>query len=212
MLRRCVRSLSASARSRSCSPTSRGRRGCCTSSAPRLRGGAGRAPPGRSERRSRGTAASRWTRRATRSSSRSRRRRARWPRRPTARTRSRQGRSGCGWACTRGAALTDEGYVGADVHRAARIAAAGHGGQVLVSSATARAGRARRLCATSASTASRTSARRAAVPARRRRVPAAEEPLPDEPARAGDAVPRPRARARARSSSCSPATTCGCSR
>jgi predicted ATPase/class 3 adenylate cyclase len=33
--------------------------------------------------------------------------------------------------------LTEEGYVGDDVHRAARIAAAGHGGQVLVSSATA---------------------------------------------------------------------------
>jgi predicted ATPase/class 3 adenylate cyclase len=33
--------------------------------------------------------------------------------------------------------LTHEGYVGADVHRAARIAAAGHGGQVLLSSATA---------------------------------------------------------------------------
>jgi predicted ATPase/class 3 adenylate cyclase len=33
--------------------------------------------------------------------------------------------------------LTSEGYVGEDVHRAARIAAAGHGGQVLVSSATA---------------------------------------------------------------------------
>ena len=33
--------------------------------------------------------------------------------------------------------LTDEGYVGGDVHRAARIAAAGHGGQVLVSSSTA---------------------------------------------------------------------------
>jgi predicted ATPase/class 3 adenylate cyclase len=33
--------------------------------------------------------------------------------------------------------LTDEGYVGHDVHRAARIAAAGHGGQVLVSQATA---------------------------------------------------------------------------
>ena len=32
---------------------------------------------------------------------------------------------------------TDEGYVGGDVHRAARIAAAGHGGQVLVSSSTA---------------------------------------------------------------------------
>jgi predicted ATPase len=33
--------------------------------------------------------------------------------------------------------LTEEGYVGADVHRAARIAAAGHGRQVLVSTATA---------------------------------------------------------------------------
>jgi predicted ATPase/class 3 adenylate cyclase len=32
--------------------------------------------------------------------------------------------------------LTDEGYVGVDVHRAARIAAAGHGGQVLVSAVT----------------------------------------------------------------------------
>ena len=31
----------------------------------------------------------------------------------------------------------DEGYVGVDVHRAARIAAAGHGGQVLVSASTA---------------------------------------------------------------------------
>ena len=33
--------------------------------------------------------------------------------------------------------LTEEGYVGADVHRAARIAAAGHGRQVLVSTASA---------------------------------------------------------------------------
>jgi predicted ATPase/class 3 adenylate cyclase len=33
--------------------------------------------------------------------------------------------------------VTEEGCVGADVHRAARIAAAGHGGQVLVSSSTA---------------------------------------------------------------------------
>jgi predicted ATPase len=32
--------------------------------------------------------------------------------------------------------VTEEGYVGIDVHRAARIAAAGHGGQVLVSQAT----------------------------------------------------------------------------
>ena len=33
--------------------------------------------------------------------------------------------------------LSDEGYVGGDVHRAARIAAVGHGGQVLMSSSTA---------------------------------------------------------------------------
>jgi len=33
--------------------------------------------------------------------------------------------------------LTEEGYVGGDVHRAARIAAAGHGGQVLVSASAA---------------------------------------------------------------------------
>ncbi|MET1010460.1 MAG: adenylate/guanylate cyclase domain-containing protein [Gaiellaceae bacterium] len=35
------------------------------------------------------------------------------------------------------ALVTDEGYVGDDVHFAARIAAAGHGGQILVSDATA---------------------------------------------------------------------------
>jgi len=34
--------------------------------------------------------------------------------------------------------VTDEGYVGIDVHKGARIAAAGHGGQVLVSEQTAR--------------------------------------------------------------------------
>src|SRR5437899_3133879 len=32
--------------------------------------------------------------------------------------------------------VTDEGYVGLDVHRAARIAGVGHGGQVLVSATT----------------------------------------------------------------------------
>ncbi len=32
--------------------------------------------------------------------------------------------------------VTDEGYVGLDVHRAARIAAAGHGGQILLSQTT----------------------------------------------------------------------------
>src|SRR5437773_1424635 len=34
--------------------------------------------------------------------------------------------------------VTDEGYVGLDVHKAARIAACGHGGQVLLSEQTAR--------------------------------------------------------------------------
>src|SRR5213593_4463932 len=33
--------------------------------------------------------------------------------------------------------VSEEGYVGVDVHRAARIAAAGHGGQVLISASTA---------------------------------------------------------------------------
>ena len=32
--------------------------------------------------------------------------------------------------------LTEEGYVGLDVHKGARIAAAGHGGQVLISQST----------------------------------------------------------------------------
>ena len=32
--------------------------------------------------------------------------------------------------------MTDEGYVGLDVHRATRIGSAGHGGQVLLSEAT----------------------------------------------------------------------------
>ena len=46
----------------------------------------------------------------------------------------------------------DGGYVGLDVHRAARICAAGHGGQVLVSQATAGLVPAASRCATSAST------------------------------------------------------------
>ena len=34
--------------------------------------------------------------------------------------------------------VTDEGYVGVDVHRAARVMSAGHGGQVVISETTAR--------------------------------------------------------------------------
>ena len=148
-------------------------------------------------RRSRATAASRSTRRATRSSSPSRRA-------------PRRARGGCEEAQaalgpirvrmglhTGTPLLTEEGYVGVDVHRAARIAAAGHGGQVLVSRLDAPrcsrrdgAPRSRRAPAQGPERA------RADLPARRRRVPAAEDALPDEPAGPGDAVPRPRARAR----------------
>jgi class 3 adenylate cyclase len=55
--------------------------------------------------------------------------------------------------------VTEEGYVGIDVHRAARIAAAGHGGQVLVSQTTHDL-TGDGLRAISASTASRTSPHR----------------------------------------------------
>lgn len=34
--------------------------------------------------------------------------------------------------------MTDEGYVGLDVHRATRVGSAGHGGQILLSDATHR--------------------------------------------------------------------------
>ena len=46
-------------------------------------------------------------------------------------------RSRSGWACTPGQAAAQDGrYTGLAVHRAARIGAAGHGGQILVSQAT----------------------------------------------------------------------------
>ena len=45
--------------------------------------------------------------------------------------------SGCGWASTPARSRSSRGdYVGIEVHRAARVAAAAHGGQVLVSDAT----------------------------------------------------------------------------
>jgi len=49
------------------------------------------------------------------------------------------GRNGksCSYGTFRSPFLADEGYVGADVNRATRIAACGHGGQVLVSASTA---------------------------------------------------------------------------
>ena len=85
--------------------------------------------------RAHGTAGWRSTRRATRSSSRSRRRRARSRRRASC---PRAGPVRVRIGVHTGAALvTEEGYVGADVHLAARVAAAANAGQVVLTGATA---------------------------------------------------------------------------
>ena len=104
----------------------------------RVCGRARGAPATSCEMRSRRTAGSRSTRRATPSSSPSRPRPA--PPRPRARRRtsSRPGRSRCAWACTRARRPSPgEGYVGVDVHRGARVGALAHGGQIVCSPATA---------------------------------------------------------------------------
>ena len=119
----------------SSSPTSRAPRSCCTSSVT--------ATPTRSAstaarfvQRSPRTTGSRSTRRATRSSWRSRARDA------LAAAQEGQEALASGPIRVRMGVhtgepiITDEGYVGLDVHRAARIAAVGHGGQVLVSQST----------------------------------------------------------------------------
>ncbi len=86
-------------------------------------------------------------------------------------------------------------YVGIDVHRAARIAAAGHGGQVLLSQTTA--GPRRRRHARSRRTPAQGSERSGAgLPARHGRLPAPEDAARDEPPHSGDAVCRARAGAR----------------
>ena len=86
--------------SRSCSRTSRARRGCCTSSAPRLRGGARGAPA----RPARGVRAARRRRGGHAGRRVLRRLRARVGRArggaQTARRRSTAGRSASGWGCT----------------------------------------------------------------------------------------------------------------
>src|SRR5262249_52834089 len=84
---------------------------------------------------------------------------------------------------------TDEGYVGPDVNRAARIAAAGHGGQILVSSSAASL-----VEGTSLGRPRRTppqGPRRlgADLPPRRRTVPAPENHAPDQPPDSRDALP-----------------------
>ena len=80
------------------------------------------------------TAASRWTRRATPSSTRSPLRPARCRLQAKGNRRSPRGRSPCAWACTPARrSSSNEGYIGDDVHLGARVAASGHGGQVVLS-------------------------------------------------------------------------------
>ena len=84
--------------------------------------------------------------------------------------------------------LTDEGYVGDDVHRAARIAAAGHGGQVLISAAT-------RILVELALADLReqrlgTRRARARFPAGKCRLWAAQDAPPNEPPDSPDTLPR----------------------
>ena len=86
----------------------------------------------------------------------------------------------------------DEGYVGIDVHRAARIAAAGHGGQVLLSQATAD------LAGADVRDLGLHRLKDLSAPERlfqlgTERLPAAEDAPRDEPAGSRDAVSRPRA-------------------
>ena len=107
-----------------------------------LRAGARGSPAPAARGLRREQAASRWRCRATRSTSPSRMRARRCGPRPrrnarSPRTRGRASRSACGSGSTpatrsSGAPL----YAGLDVHRAARVMSAGHGGQVLLSEAT----------------------------------------------------------------------------
>ena len=119
------------------------------------------------------------------------------PPRATGRPRSATGRSACASDLHTGEPIvTDEGYVGIDVHRAARIAGAGHGGQVLVSRSTRDLARRRRPARSRRAPPEGPDGAGAHLPARRRRLPAAEDAPAHEPARAADAVPRSGRRAR----------------
>ena len=121
-----------------------------------------------------GTAASRSTRRATRSSS--------LPAAAEAAPPAHEGQRALGRTPVRvrmglhtgEPRVTDEGYVGIDVHRAARVAACGHGGQIVVSETTrALLGDGRRAPRPRRASPQGPGEPGAPLPARRRRVPAA---------------------------------------
>ena len=88
--------------------------------------------------------------------------------------------------------LTDEGYVGVDVHRAARIAACGHGRQILLSAAASGLVNGADLLDLGEHRLKDLGAR-ACLPGRPGAVSATSELVPDELAGAGDAVSGSRA-------------------
>ena len=108
--------------------------------------------------------------------------------------------------------LDEEGYVGVDVHRAARIAACGHGGQVLVSASTAALAGADGLRDLGEHRLKDLTAPERHLPARRRRLPAAQEPAPDEPAHPRVRPSSVAGRSWTRCTRCSRRETFACSR
>ena len=86
--------------------------------------------------------------------------------------------------------LTEEGYVGDDVHFAARVAASGHGGQVVVSAATATLVERELAHGSRRAPAQGHRAGGLHLPARRGLLPAAQDDLEHEPAPPGELLPR----------------------
>ena len=139
------------------------------------------------------TAASRSTRRATRSSSPSPPPPARSPRPPRRPRASPPGRSACAWEFTAARRSSPTRATSASTSTAPHASPpCGHGGQILLSTATAGLVDADALHDLGEHRLKDLSAPERIYQLGERRVPAAQEPLPHEPARAGDAVPRPR--------------------
>ena len=196
-LRRCLSSRPEP--SRSSSPTSRARRGCCDELGPsgyaealaeHRRGAARRV---RGARRGRGRHPGR--RVLLRVPGRARGGRGCGGRH---RTRSPPGRSACGWACTPATPLADATRATSadDVHLGARVAASRARRAGRADEGDPRPARRRRRRATSASTGSRTSTSRSGSTSSARSLPAAEDDLEHEPPPPRLELRRPRARGR----------------
>ena len=92
--------------------------------------------------------------------------------------------------------VTDEGYVGDDVHFAARVAASGHGGQVVLSRATRELVDGLSLTDLGEHRLKDIDGAVVDLPARDHALSAAQDDLEHEPAAACELVRRPRSRAR----------------